>query len=110
MPLYALERSTEEMAFDPPKAKKVRYCISNVVMVVSTDVRPIEAKTLSCSLRIEKIGTFVTLDWVKRKSVRASWATIPDDTVSISTPMYNSLIPLLAYVFAQFFTDFGKDC
>lgn len=34
-PLYALDRSMEEMAFEPPKAKKDACCRSKLVVVIS---------------------------------------------------------------------------
>jgi hypothetical protein len=33
--LYALDRSIEEIAFEPPKAKKEVYCRSRDVVVIS---------------------------------------------------------------------------
>jgi hypothetical protein len=35
-PLYALDKSIDDMAFEPPNAKKDIYCISNDVVVIST--------------------------------------------------------------------------
>lgn len=74
MPLYALERSTEEIAFEPPNAKKVIYCESRDVIVTSIPVMVIEARIENCILSIKKSGIFVALDCVIRKSVSISWS------------------------------------
>lgn len=80
--MYALERSTEDIAFDPPKAKKVMYCESRDVMVNSIPVMSIDARISNCILKIRKRGTFVALDCVIRKSVSASWNMAFDADVS----------------------------
>lgn len=76
--MYALERSTEEIAFDPPKAKKVIYCSIRVVIVTSTPVRFSDERILDWSRNIRKVGIFVALDCVIRKRWIVSWKRIFD--------------------------------
>jgi hypothetical protein len=60
--LYALERSIDDIAFEPPNAKKVTYCMNRDVTVISTEVKFNDSRIRSCSLRARKIGIFGTLD------------------------------------------------
>lgn len=74
MPLYALERSIEEMALEPPKAKNEAYWRSIEVIVISLGVRSSRRSVWSWISKSRKMGMFVTRDSVMRKSVKRSWS------------------------------------
>jgi len=73
MPLYALDRSTEDIALDPPNAKNEAYWNRTEVNVISYDERCIDRIAWNSSSNRRKMGIFVTRDWVIRKSVMRSW-------------------------------------
>lgn len=62
MPLYALERSTVAIEFEPPNAKKVIYCAIKDVIASSRAERFIVASIFAWALSIRNIGMFVALD------------------------------------------------
>jgi hypothetical protein len=72
MPLYALERSTEDIAFEPPNAKNVIFCESKDVMVTSIALIFRESRIIACSRNIKKIGILTAFDCVIKKRVRLS--------------------------------------
>ena len=71
-PLYAFDKSTEEIELEPPNAKNVTCCIIRDVMASSVAVRFIEERIYACDLRTRKIGILVAFDCVIRKRVRDS--------------------------------------
>ena len=72
MPLYALERSIEDIALDPPNAKNEAYCNRIEVNVISDVERCIDRIARNCSSKRRKMGILVTRDSVIRKSVMRS--------------------------------------
>ena len=75
-PLYALERSTEEMALDPPNAKNDAYWRTRVVIASSVVDNSKELSMLRRSSKIRKRGMLVTRDCVISASVSRSWKTL----------------------------------
>lgn len=73
MPLYALERSTEDIALDPPNAKNEAYWNRIEVNVISYAESCIDRIAWNCSSNRRKMGILVTRDSVIRKSVMKSW-------------------------------------
>ena len=73
IPLYALERSIEEIALEPPKAKKDTYWKSRDVKVKSRLESRRSPSAWYCTSSIRKSGMLVALDWVRRKRVKRSW-------------------------------------
>lgn len=60
------------MAFDPPNAKKAIYWAKIEVMVVSVQLKRIEAKINVCALKSRNRGILVDFDCVIRNNVKAS--------------------------------------
>lgn len=73
MPLYALERSTEEMAFEPPKAKKEACCSRMVVVVISGMERSVDCRKRKMTSESRKMGILVARDCVMPKIVYRWW-------------------------------------
>jgi hypothetical protein len=67
-----LERSTEDIAFEPPNAKKVICCESKDVMVTSIALIFREPRIIACTRNNKKIGILTALDCVIKKRVRLS--------------------------------------
>lgn len=72
MPLYALDRSTEDIALDPPNAKNEAYWNRTEVNVISDVERCIDRIAWNCISKKRKRGILVTRDSVIRKSVKRS--------------------------------------
>lgn len=69
MPLYALDRSTDEMALEPPKAKKDVYCSKMEVMVISSTDKSVRCRHWSIMVESRKTGMLVARDWVMANKV-----------------------------------------
>lgn len=78
MPLYALERSTEEIALEPPKAKKVVYWRTMEVAVISAMERVVDWRVWRMMLERRKRGMFVARDWVIARRVHRWWTSSTD--------------------------------
>lgn len=78
MPLYALERSTEEIALEPPKAKKVVYWRTMEVAVISAMERVVDWRVWRMMLERRKRGMFVARDWVIARRVHRWWISSTD--------------------------------
>jgi len=90
MALYALDRSTEDIALDPPNAKNEVYWNSIEVNVISYVEICIDRIAWNCSSNRRKVGILVTRDSVIRKSVMRSWRghNSPDHKVQLSLSRY----------------------
>ena len=62
----------EEIAFEPPNAKKEAYWRSIDVMVISFGERSSQRRVWSWSSKSRKMGMFVTRDSVIKKRVKRS--------------------------------------
>lgn len=69
IPLYAEDRSTEEMAFEPPKAKKLAYWSRIEEMVIWTVDRSRDCRQWWRMMERRKRGMFVARDWVMARRV-----------------------------------------
>lgn len=63
----------EEMAFEPPNAKKEAYWRRIDVIVISFGERSSQRSVWSWNSKSRKMGMFVTRDSVIRKRVKRSW-------------------------------------
>jgi hypothetical protein len=70
MPLYALERSTEEIALEPPKAKKDAYWRRMEEVVISAMERVVDWRVWRMRVERRKRGMFVARDWVIARRVQ----------------------------------------
>lgn len=77
MPLYALDRSTDEMEFVPPKAKNVANWSRSVVVDSSSGVRGWELMNLKMTSRMRNRGTLVARDCVMAKRVKR-WCSVAE--------------------------------
>lgn len=68
-PLYALERSTEEIAFVPPRAKKDMYCRRREDVVSSVRVSDCAERNLKTTSKSRNSGTLVARLCVMARSV-----------------------------------------
>lgn len=71
MPLYALDRSTEEIALEPPEAKKDAYWSKMDVVEISATVRSEPERHWKMTVEKNKSGTFVARDCVMARRVYA---------------------------------------
>lgn len=69
MPLYALERSTEEMALEPPKAKKDVYWSRMEMVLISMTESSTDSRVDRIMLKTRNRGILTALDWVMARSV-----------------------------------------
>ena len=73
MPLYAFDKSIEDMALEPPKAKNEAYWRRIDVIVSSLAVRSSHRRACSWVSKSRKMGMLVMRDSIMRNSVRRSW-------------------------------------
>lgn len=66
----------DEIALEPPRAKKEAYWSKSEVMAISVLDRFMDERQSYCSWKIPKRGTFVARDWVKRKRLRSDWNVV----------------------------------
>lgn len=72
MPLYALDKSTEEIALEPPAAKKVAYWNITDEVVISAIAMRLASIRLYTTCERRKIGTLAARDCVIARMVSSS--------------------------------------